>query len=446
MIIKYLYLLFCIFVKKYGPKLGAGHSNNYKYEVIKNLTNKITQKEFINESRLSEGAFLRNRLLPFNELIFFILQKESHSLSIELENYFQARIGSVAPSASSFTQARSHLKPEVFKKLNKQSTDIFYQNCSFKTWKGHKVLSIDGSRAQLPFHPTIKDRFGIQNFGKTDERFVSIGSFSMLYDALNGVVLNSELEGYDTSENEMGYRHLDFVSENDILLYDGLYCNKYLLFKLMKEKRHFCFKMSSRWKIIQEFIQSGKDQELVTIQYSKKGGKPKEEGFANQITVRLVKKKKKNNEVVVYCTSLMDEEKYSVTSIAELYKLRWGIEECYKLFKCRMTFENFSGKTATAVLQEFHAKTFLITLTGILCSDLPLKVTTKTTRTVKHNKTIAVYQIKKMIVKLKKVNIMKLLDLFIARVSNCYQYSRSAQSTKRKFKPYMNYSMNYKTV
>ena len=38
--------------------------------------------------------------------------------------------------------------------------------------------------------------------------------------------------------------------------------------------------------------------------------------------------------------------------------LQWYIEEDYKTMKCHMELENFSGKSALSVYQDFHAKVF----------------------------------------------------------------------------------------
>jgi hypothetical protein len=44
----------------------------------------------------------------------------------------------------------------------------------------------------------------------------------------------------------------------------------------------------------------------------------------------------------------------------------WQIEEQYKRAKCRVEIENFSGRSALSVLQDFYAKIFTMNLTAIL--------------------------------------------------------------------------------
>ena len=54
--------------------------------------------------------------------------------------------------------------------------------------------------------------------------------------------------------------------------------------------------------------------------------------------------------------------------------MRWNQEEAYKLFKSRIELENFSGKTALAIKQDFHAKVFLMTLCAAYAHQIEEKI------------------------------------------------------------------------
>ena len=61
-------------------------------------------------------------------------------------------------------------------------------------------------------------------------------------------------------------------------------------------------------------------------------------------------------------TNLMDEEAFPAQVFKELYYLRWGVEECYKRLKQWVEIENFSGKSALSVKQDYYAKIPSLTL------------------------------------------------------------------------------------
>jgi len=56
---------------------------------------------------------------------------------------------------------------------------------------------------------------------------------------------------------------------------------------------------------------------------------------------------------------LSDTGKYPWAVFLDLYHSRWPVEEDYKTVKSRIELENFSGKFALSVYQDFHAKVLM---------------------------------------------------------------------------------------
>jgi len=97
-------------------------------------------------------------------------------------------------------------------------------------------------------------------------------------------------------------------------------------------------------------------------------------GMKKTIKCRLVKVKADNGEEQILCTSLLDNAKYKLNDFGELYGLRWGIEEGFKMYKARVQVEAFSGKTAIAVKQDIYAKAMMMTLFAALAFPIEEKV------------------------------------------------------------------------
>ena len=85
-----------------------------------------------------------------------------------------------------------------------------------------------------------------------------------------------------------------------------------------------------------------------------------------------------SGESEVLVTSLIDAEKYPHQLFAELYHDRWPIEEDYKIMKCRIEIENFSGKSPLSVYQDFHAAVFSKNITAMLVASTREKVASAT--------------------------------------------------------------------
>jgi len=82
--------------------------------------------------------------------------------------------------------------------------------------------------------------------------------------------------------------------------------------------------------------------------------------------------------VEVLMTNLMDSEKYNASLFKSLYHLRWGIEENYKRLKQWVEIENFSGKSALSVQQDFYAKIVASNLTALMAMAAQKTIATKT--------------------------------------------------------------------
>lgn len=403
------------------------------------------------------NAFSRVRQLPFEAVVLFIIEKSTSSLSVSLTSFFtESRL---VPNKSSFSQARAFLCFKVFKRLNLWILSQFYSQWKYKKWKGFRVLSVDGSTLRLPDHPTLQEKFSRHAFGakKSVERWMSRISF--LYDVLNGVVIDAQMESFDTSEANLCDQHLGLLRKGDLVIFDRYYASHYLFSVLLHKKVHFLFRMRDHsWKCVQSFIASGLKEEVVELNvypYSKVAKKIPA-NVRKIIQVRLVKQVTRSGEIRVYATSLLDKEVYSRTAIINLYKQRWGIEEAYKTLKARLDVIHFSGKTVKAVQQDFYANVFLITLTSVLKAGIKpslkrkKRTQNKDGRIPMINNTFTISQVKVLIKKIYHAfgDIKLWIERFNQLVKASIEYSRKGQSNPRKNDKghHRVFAQNYKTI
>jgi hypothetical protein len=241
-----------------------------------------------------------------------------------------------------------------------------------------RLLSVDGTRLVLPNHKSVKEEFGEHSFGPNADSKRSLAMGSFLYDPINMLTLDAQIAPYASSERELLYKHLEKVKKGDLLLLDRGYPSIALIFLLTALGIRFCMRMKENWWLnVKEFSESGREQQIVSFRLPQKDrGLLKDYPwmFNRVIKCRLVSIELPNGEKEILCTSLMDSRRYPVEDIAELYHYRWNEEEGYKLFKSRMEVENFSGKTALAVKQDFFAKVFIMSLCATLAFPIEEKV------------------------------------------------------------------------
>lgn len=84
------------------------------------------------------------------------------------------------------------------------------------------------------------------------------------------------------------------------------------------------------------------------------------------LKLRLIRVELDTGESEILITFLLDTKKYPHQQFADLYHLRWPVEEDYKTMKQWIEVENFSGKSDLSIYQDFYAKVFSKNLTSAL--------------------------------------------------------------------------------
>ena len=302
----------------------------------------------------------------------------------ELDNYFAQLSESTPPSQvvtkSALTQARKHLSHTAFTELNQQVVDGYYAHHSdLKTWHGHRLCAIDGSQIRLPDTPDVTQKFGVHP-GKQNLNDCPLALASVYFDVINHICIDSSINATSASERDCAAAHLEQALPNDLSILDRGY-NAFWLYAFYADlDQHFCVRAKiNRNLICKAFAASGKTEEIITLQPNKSSVEQcKTRGLSTRpLTLRLVRVEL-DDEVEVLITNLLDTQAYPAHEFKALYHLRWGVEENYKRLKQWVEIENFSGKSALSVKQDFYAKILTTNLTAILANAAQKEVDNKT--------------------------------------------------------------------
>jgi hypothetical protein len=436
-------------------------ARNLPDKICANLINFLKEfifsHEFLEQSRQNQTDFSRNRKLPFVSLILYLSNFLKSSYQPELNKFFKIISGSVVAkkvvSKVAFCKARKKIKHEAFALLNEQAVDHFNQNFNPRTWHGFFLKSIDGSTIKLPDFPEIASHFGVWNPRQGDP--VPMARLSQMFDPLNRITSHAIIGPKSKGEREMAARHFEHLSSHDLLLLDRGYPAFWLFKFIVSRHTHFCARISSKWEIVRKFIKSGKREQLVTIKVPATSLAACQERQLDTLPMqlRLIRVELDSGESEVLITSLTDMEKYPHSLFAELYHDRWPVEEDYKVMKCRIEMENFSGQSALSVYQDFHARVFSKNITAMLAFAAQERVE-QTTEDRKHcykiNFTQALSTMRDSIVLLfqrtgqaMQTIIIDLLTTFAAAIEPVRpgrKYPRNHKRSQRK------YCLNYKPI
>lgn len=387
--------------------------------------------------------------------------KFKSSIQRELDRFYkevsQSDFNIREATKGAFTQARAKLKPWAFQRLNEVAVDTFYDEAEYYVWHQMRLLAVDGTRLVLPNHPSVVEEFGIHQFGPKADSPRSLAMASLLYDPLNLLTIDSQIEPYASSEGDLLMKHLDKVNAGDMLLLDRGYPSFWLLFLLKAKGIEFCVRLKEDWWLkVKDFTESSEKERIVTFTLPKKD-RAKLKDYPHmqdaEITCRLVKVELESGDKEILCTSLTDCEKYPYSDFEQLYHYRWNEEEAYKLLKCRIELENFSGKTAKAVRQDFHAKVFLMTLCAAYAHPIEERVIAefkadkdhKYGQKINHTNALAM-TMDILVPTFIRKKYKEGLEAFDSLVWKTREIVRPGRKNPRNKKPKKPYSMNYKRL
>jgi hypothetical protein len=337
------------------------------------IQSKATKRKY----RVSEKDFTRDRKLSFYTMSLCLLKLLRQNIQIELNSYFctSNRLNINAPksvTSSAFVQSRKKIKPEMFSDLSKIIADDFYQDNdeNIKLYKGHRVLSIDGSTLNLPFSDDTIKAYGLfNNQNKTDD--MVIGRVSILYDVLNEIVLDGKLCSIKKAEIHLSYEHFKYAKKGDLIIMDRAYPSFESLYLMAQQGIHTLIRCKITYSNeVKSFYDSMKKEQIIEIKpglnrsfkgvpYDKK----------SRITVRLLRVVLPTGEVEILMTTLLDNKKYLYKEFKVLYFKRWAIETYYDRFKNIIGVENFSGTSDQFIQQEFNCALYMSNLQSILTKE-----------------------------------------------------------------------------
>lgn len=343
-------------------------------QLIEHLKNIIFTEDFCNRHKQNSNDFVRTRVLPFHELIFFLLNMNNKSYQDELDRYFQVinnvEVAERVLFKGSLSKARAKLKFEAFIELNDHLVQYFYDHFRPDTWFGFNLLAIDGTTLRLPLEAEISEHFGVWNSAKGKKPCPKARA-SQMFDVLNKITVDAIISPKDQGERELAAFHFLKLLPQDLLLLDRGY-PAHWLFQLIKSmSANFCARISYKnWRVAKRFYLSEEKEQIVKIKPSPQSyQKCFEMGLDKKpIEVRMIRVELDSGETEILITSLTDSEKYPHALFPELYRLRWPVEEDYKALKYRLQIENFSGKSVHSVYQDFHAKLLSKNLAAVVAS------------------------------------------------------------------------------
>lgn len=342
-------------------------TSKFTPEIIKSLLNDSINTAVamhMEECGNDEKGFTRKRKLDMHTLIEFLIFIKGGSIQKELND-----VG-IKVRKSALSQRRKLLFWTDFENVF-EDYNMRCKNIDIKTYKGYKLLAVDGTAINIARNPK-SDSF-IQS--KNNPKGYNQIHGNMVYDVLNQTYLHctidrDEIGGllfmlnwYDYDENTIFILDRGYESYNTM----AHFIEKGLFFLIrvkqknsaMREIRKLPMKaidIDLSFCITNTQTNEDKSKKYIYVQKERKDQKRKRWDFYSPypMTIRIVRILLDNGEYETLATNI-PRDLISADEIKELYHKRWGIELGFRDLKYGVGLTNLHGKSEMFSQQEIFA-------------------------------------------------------------------------------------------
>ncbi|MBQ6134467.1 MAG: transposase [Lachnospiraceae bacterium] len=291
-----------------------------------------------------QSDFTRSKKITFSQTILFPMIAGSDNVATELLDYFGENN---PPLPSAMIQRRNQVKPEAFKELFLRFT---LNIPKLQTFHGYQLVSVDGSRINLPYSPSDESSFIHSIKGRKGINQVHLNA---LYDPLNDIFLDAILQGIHEMDEKAAFTTFldqnDRKSGNKIFLADRGYASYNIFAHAIHNQELFLIRLPESFaKAIcpnrERWLEGDYSDENVTINIGRNRKKknlqlenyhciPKsghydyiEAGTDNIDTLKMrILKFPIAEDFYEYIVTNLPAYAFSLSTIKNLYNLRWQI-------------------------------------------------------------------------------------------------------------------------
>ena len=342
----------------------------------------LLSMEFRELARMRETDFTRERKVGFVLLVSIILNMVRRSTQLELDDFRERFMPESANLTSytkqSFSESRKKLSPKAFTMLNDAVVREFYREEGYKTYRGFRLLAIDGSKMEVPDNRETRETYGCAT-NSVEGWQAARAMTSCLYDLENKLVISAVLGRYASDERQFAKINIAKLLElmpptsltQNLVLGDRGYPSLDIFTFMMAKGIRFLMRVSDPF--LKEVNGTTAQDETVEISISKSRARvleqhdnPCPEGTT--IKLRVLRITLDNGKTEVLVTDLSEDE-LPFEDAVTLYFKRWGLETRYDDFKNKFEEENISGERPQVIEQDFHATIYLANMSSFIEQD-----------------------------------------------------------------------------
>ena len=297
-------------------------------------------------------------------------------------------VGIQMPSEEALSNARSRLGPEPLRLLfEKVAGPLAGKDTAGAFWRGHRVLSLDGSTLDLQDTEANWERFGGPSTTDGEGRKLRGGFPQMRVVALaecgTRALIAARIGAYSTGEKTLTSELLIHLGPKMLVIADRNFPGYELFRDAAATGAELLWRVSSSFHLeIDEVLSDGS--------YLSRLKAPRElrRSGAKDLTVRVIEYRLadadgKVTDTFTLLTTVLDPDTAPAAELAELYHARWQIETAFGAFKSDLKGDGVVLRSKTpegaeqecwALLCAYHAIRELICAAAVLSDQDPLRI------------------------------------------------------------------------
>lgn len=370
--------------------------------------------------------FTKTKKISFVQTMLFPMTAASDNLPTELLDFFDE---SLLPSPSAIIQRRNQVKSSAFQHLFHLFTGKIDE---LKLFRGYRLLAFDGSRINLPYNPSDSETFIPCIRGRKGTNQIHLNA---LYDILSDIFVDAELQSVCCTNEDAAFCHaLDrhqtsirkaiYIADRGLASYNTIAhaIHNRQLFLIRAPHSFVKDIVSESASILQdEFVDRdiavtiGRRRTKVNLSMENYHFIPKSRCYdfippgsdqTETLRIRLLKFPISENTSEYIVTNL-PQYSFSLATIKELYRLRWGIETAFRYLKYAGNMVHMHSLKRDFQIQEIYAK---LTMYNV-CSFIAMTVVQQERKTEKHNYVINHTQLQKICIRFLKGKVKDVISL-----------------------------------
>jgi hypothetical protein len=365
-------------------------------KVIHEISN--NKNEFVKNP---EHDHVRKRKISFEGTMLTVLGMSGGSLTSELLSQFKC--SKKAPSAAALVQQRNKILPSAFEKL---FHDFTRKTSNAVTYKGYRLLAVDGSDIHIP---TNKDDLDSYYPRINDQRPYSLLHLNAMFDLLEHTYVDAIIQKSRKANESIAL--VDMVERFEtkqpaIVIADRGYESYNSLAHIQEKGWKFLLRVkdaTSKGGIASGLKLPDKDEFDISIDLHLAIGRSAErrtlyqdknkykrishpetfdffkssDGIINteaiyHLPFRIVKVLIEDGSYETIITNL-DSNEFSMLEIKKLYFMRWGIETSFRHLKYSIGLLNFHSKKTNSIIQEIFTRLIMYNFTELIASHATIQ-------------------------------------------------------------------------